>query len=51
MMSGFNPSLLNLFCDKGIEALQSYTPWANLLECLKNERYNIMENKLNEILY
>jgi hypothetical protein len=48
-MSGFSPSLLNLFCDKGIEALKDCTPWLNLIESLKNERYKIMENKFNEL--
>jgi hypothetical protein len=49
MMSGFSPSLLDLFCDKGIEALKDCTPWSNLIESLKNERYKIMENKFNEL--
>ena len=48
MMSGFSPSLLNLFCDQGLTALQSCTPWSLLNKSLENERYNIMGNKLNE---
>ena len=44
MMSGFSPALLNLFCDQGIEALQSCTPWALLNKSLENERYKIMSN-------
>ena len=48
MMSGFSPSLLNLFCDQGLTALQSCTPWSLLNKSLENERYNIMSNKLNE---
>ena len=51
MMSGFSPALLNLFCDKGIDALQSCTPWSILTQSLENERYKIMGNKLAEILY
>ena len=43
MMSGFNPSLLNLFCEQGIEALQSCSPWSQLERSLENERYNIMK--------
>ena len=43
MMSGFSPSLLNLFCEKGAEALEAATPWNMLLESLNNERYNQME--------
>jgi Mg-chelatase subunit ChlD len=48
MMSGFSPSLLNLFCDQGLTALQSCTPWSLLNKSLENERYTIMGNKLNE---
>jgi Mg-chelatase subunit ChlD len=48
MMSGFSPALLNLFCDQGLDALQSCTPWSQLERILENERYKIMEDKLNE---
>jgi hypothetical protein len=48
MMSGFSPSLLNLFCEQGLTALQSCTPWSLLMKSLENERYSIMSNKLNE---
>jgi hypothetical protein len=44
MVSGFSPSLLNLFCEQGMDALQSSTPWSLLLRSLENERYTIMEN-------
>lgn len=50
MMSGFSPSLLNLFCEQGIKALQSCTPWSLLVESLENERYNIMRDKLSEYI-
>jgi hypothetical protein len=50
MMSGFSPSLLNLFCDQGMEALQSCTPWLLLNKSLENLRYKIMDTKLQEIL-
>lgn len=46
MMSGFSPSLLNLFCEKGVTALQSTTPWALLEKSLENPRYKIMAEKL-----
>jgi hypothetical protein len=49
MMSGFSPSLLNLFCEQGIEALQSCTPWSMLEKSLENKRYDILSNKLYEI--
>jgi uncharacterized protein with von Willebrand factor type A (vWA) domain len=48
MMSGFSPALLNLFCDQGLDALESCTPWSQLERILENERYKIMEDKLNE---
>jgi hypothetical protein len=50
MMSGFSPSLLNLFCEQGINALQACTPWSLLIKSLENERYQIMNDKIYEIL-
>lgn len=41
MLSGFSPMLLNLFCEKGVECLDSLTPWSVLLESLNNPRYDI----------
>ena len=50
MMSGFSPALLNLFCDKGLESLQSTTPWSLLENSLNNERYKILSDELyNEL--
>jgi uncharacterized protein with von Willebrand factor type A (vWA) domain len=46
MMSGFSPALLNLFCDQGLDALQSCTPWSLLERSLVNDRYKVMEDKL-----
>jgi hypothetical protein len=46
MMSGFSPALLNLFCEEGINALQSCTPWSLLLKSLENERYKILESQI-----
>lgn len=51
MMSGFSPALLNLFCDQGISALESCTPWSLLLKSLDNERYKIMGDKINAIIF
>jgi hypothetical protein len=48
MMSGFSPSLLNLFCEQGLDALQSCTPWSLLVKSLENERYKIMNDKFKE---
>ena len=50
MMSGFSPALLNLFCDKGIDALQSSTPWSIMQQGLENERYKIMGNYLEKYI-
>jgi Mg-chelatase subunit ChlD len=48
MMSGFNPSMLNLFCEQGIESLQTYTPWSQLETLLNNKRYDIMKTAVWE---
>ena len=48
MMSGFSPALLNLFCDQGLDALQSCTPWSMLEKSLENERYKILSDKLSQ---
>jgi hypothetical protein len=50
MMSGFSPVLLNLFCEKGMTALQSTTPWSILENMLSNKRYDILRNKATEVL-
>lgn len=50
MMSGFSPTLLNLFCEQGMGALESCSPWSMLELSLENERYTILANKLAEIL-
>jgi hypothetical protein len=50
MMSGFSPALLNLFCDQGLSALESCTPWSLLNKSLENERYTIMADKLESVL-
>jgi len=42
MLSGFSPLLLNLFCEKGVEGLENYTPWSMLLESLDHPRYNML---------
>ena len=48
LMSGFSPALLNLFCEKGMDALQGCTPWSILVEQMNNPRYQCMEDKINE---
>ena len=49
-MSGFSPALLNLYCEKGLDALKSYTPWTMLLGALSNKRYHTLGDKIIEIL-
>ena len=46
MMSGFTPSLLNVFCEKGMSGLNSCNPWSLFLSSLDNPRYNFLENVL-----
>jgi uncharacterized protein with von Willebrand factor type A (vWA) domain len=50
MMSGFSPALLNMFCEEGIEALQSCTPWSLFLKGLDLDRYKVLEERLLEEL-
>jgi hypothetical protein len=50
MMSGFSPVLLNVFCEKGLNALQSCTPWSIMVECLDNNRYTILSDKITLVL-
>jgi hypothetical protein len=50
MMSGFSPAFLNLFCEKGMDSLQSVSPWILLENSLSNSRYSIMESKAREVL-
>ena len=48
MMSGFSPILMNMFCEEGINALESCSPWTTLQRCLENERYKLMGDKLEQ---
>ena len=48
MMSGFSPALLNLFCEKGIDALETCNPWNLLVQSLDNQRYKMMEDQIDE---
>ena len=41
MFSGFSPSLLNNFCNKGLEELKNVNPWSQLVDSLDNPRYNL----------
>jgi hypothetical protein len=50
MMSGFSPALLNLFCDEGLTALQSCSPWSLLIKALANDRYKVLDTKIRDFL-
>lgn len=50
MMSGFSATLLNLFCEEGVEALQSCTPWSMFINSINLKRYQILEDRLREEL-
>jgi Mg-chelatase subunit ChlD len=50
MMSGFSAALLNLFCEEGLDALQSCTPWSMFIKSLESERYQILDQRLREEL-
>ena len=39
MMSGFDPTILNMFCEMGMDALRNLTPLSTLIRLLDNERY------------
>jgi hypothetical protein len=43
MMSGFDPTILNMFCELGMEALKDMTPYKTLLKLLDNPRYTPLE--------
>lgn len=50
MMSGFSPVLLNLFCEQGLNALQSCSPWSLLIKSLENDRYQVLDEQLRQEL-
>ena len=52
MISGYNPGVLDMFCNKGIQAFDVCTPWVVLEKSVvRNKRYKIMKDKLDEWLY
>ncbi len=50
MMSGFSPALLNVFCEKGVEGLQQYTPWNTLQDSLNNKRYSGFDGVFKQVV-
>jgi len=45
-ISGYNPSQLNLFCEKGIDFLATMTPWNMLICSLDKPRYKCLEENI-----
>ena len=45
MLSGYNPVALNIFCEKGVEALQEFTPMKMFKDILDDDRYKIMNDE------
>ena len=46
-LSGYSSALLNIFCDKGLEALRQTTPITMLRDLLNTDRYNIIDSFIN----
>jgi hypothetical protein len=46
MISGYNPTVLNVFCKNGIRETMNCTPWNCLEKILMNDRYAIMGEKI-----
>jgi len=47
MVSGYSPSILNLFCEGNSKGKVNYTPWDLYINILGNKRYSIMEEGLS----
>ena len=50
MMSGFDPTILNMFCELGMDALKDLTPYNGLLKTLTNDRYIPLELAFRTII-
>jgi len=50
MMSGFDPTILNMFCEMGMEALRNLTPYGTLTRLLSSNRYVPLERAMVEYL-
>ena len=49
-MSVFDPAILNMFCEMGMEALRDLTPYSTLVRLLSSERYAPLERAMLEYL-
>jgi hypothetical protein len=45
-MCGYNPVMMNAFCNNGMEALKDFTPYTFIRDILSHERYKVMEKDL-----
>jgi len=45
-VSGYNPSQLNIFCDKGLDFLSTMTPWSMLVNSIDKPRYKCLEQQI-----
>ena len=50
MMSGYDPTILNMFCELGMDALKDLTPYNMLLKQLDNPRYVPLEKVIVQFL-
>jgi hypothetical protein len=50
MMSGYDPTILNMFCEIGMDALKDLTPYNMLLKQLDNPRYVPLEKVIVQFL-
>ena len=50
MMSGFDPSVLELFCEEGMAGLQGVTALSMLYKVLANKRYDVLEEAASRLL-
>lgn len=46
MLSGYSSTLMNAFCEKGMDALEEFTPFRMICSILDNKRYECMEREL-----
>ena len=46
MLSGYSPAMLTEFYEKGLDALEGFTPWSCLWDQLNHPRYQWVRNEL-----
>ena len=49
MISGYSPSIMNAFSDKGNDVLEQFTPWHLINQELSNERYSYLDEIMDNI--